>query len=84
MGTDSALIDAVVIPTLDADIETVDAASNIDVGSDDTLRATAYLGGNRPATYALPYGYEHEQEMPLVISMHGFGSNSIGTMRIGD
>ena len=76
MGTDSALIDAVVIPTLDADIETVDAASNIDVGSDDTLRAPAYLGGNRPATYALPYGYEPEQEMPLVISMHGFGGNS--------
>ncbi len=32
----------------------------------------AYLGGDRPAMYALPYGFEPSQEMPLLISLHGF------------
>lgn len=32
----------------------------------------AYLGGERPAMYALPYGYEPDQEMPLFISLHGY------------
>lgn len=32
----------------------------------------AYLGGERPSMYALPYGYEPEQEMPLIVSLHGF------------
>lgn len=36
----------------------------------------AYLGGNRPTTYALPYDYQPGQLLPLVISMHGFGGNA--------
>ena len=35
-----------------------------------------YLGADRPAAYALPYGYVPDQEMPLIISMHGYGGNS--------
>jgi poly(3-hydroxybutyrate) depolymerase len=59
------------------DAETnLDATSTADADDVGPPRPPAYLGGDRPATYALPYGYEPDQLMPLVISMHGFGGNA--------
>jgi poly(3-hydroxybutyrate) depolymerase len=53
---------------IDASIDEVDAEFETPA----PMPAPPYLGGERPAIYALPYGYEPDQEMPLIISMHGF------------
>ena len=34
-----------------------------------------YLGGERPATYYMPYDYDGATPVPMIIALHGYGEH---------